>query len=405
MKKLAALTVVLGLTFTGFGVANAAGNEDKAADKQAKLIEKFERELSKLELDYEGVQDVGSFYFNDDVLTIQLDEDSVKDQKRVEKLERIAEEISASSPGEVAVEKVSHSYNELVALQNEVTSQAKALGLDNFVIDLSMKNNKLTMKIEELSNEDKQTLNQMFGSKLMIEIDKETKEKYKSKNEAFKSRESDWNSQGAGIGIGTSVGLCSTAGVAVKGSSLWVMTAGHCNNGSNDVFYQWGTRLGVTHLDATASDFDFLLVREEGSALKRYATNGLYSSTADTSYGYDEALTGSFFQTEGLKVCKVGITTNRTCGVVDVARRQAMFGTGLVTSVVTGDGSILSSEGDSGGAWFTQSQPYRLVGIHQGGNKNLSGGHSSVSYFTPWGEVAAKYELQLYRSSTPTAMN
>lgn len=414
MKKIAALTFAVGLTFLGIGSVNAQDNSDaeKIAKKQSKLIEKFERELSKMNLDYESIQDMGGIYFDEDLMIIQINDHagnqqtmSTQDQQRLEKLKKIASKMEEVAPTEFELKTVSKSYTELVEVQKQIVSQARTLGLENFVVDLSTKQSKLILRIDELSNEDKQALKEMFGSDLMIEIDKDTEKKYKSKEESFKSRKSDWNSQGAGIGIGTSVGACSTAGVAVKGSNLWVMTAGHCNDGSNNVFYQWGSRLGTTHLDATNSDYDFLLVKENGSSLARYASNGLYGSSGDTSTGYDGELTGSFFQAEGLRVCKVGITTNRTCGVVDVARRQAFFGTGLVTSVVEGNGSTLSGEGDSGGAWFTQSQPFRLVGIHQGGNKALSNGYSSVSYFTPWGEVAERYGLQLYRSSTLTAMN
>ncbi|KIL74235.1 S1 family peptidase [Bacillus badius] len=415
MKKVAALTFALSLTFIGLGTTNAYAKqtEEQLAEKQSKLIEKFDKELSKMNLDYESLQDIGGVYFDEDVMTIQIDETPTKgqqvmskqDQQRLEKLKKISEKIAETSPNEFEVKTVSKSYSELVELQKQIGNQAETMGLDNFVIDLSTKQSKLILRIADLSNEDKQTLHSMYGSDLKIEIDKNTEKEHKSKNEGYKSRKSDWNSQGAGIGIGTSAGSCSTAGVAIKGSNLWVMTAGHCNDGSNNMFYQWGSRFGTTHLDATASDYDFLLVKENGSTLKRYASNGLYGTIGDTSTGYDGQLTGSFFQAEGLRVCKVGITTNRTCGVVDVARRQARFGTGLVTSVVKGDGSALSAEGDSGGAWFTRSQPFRLVGIHQGGNKKLSNDYSSVSYFTPWGEVAEKYGLQLYRSSTPTAMN
>lgn len=124
---------------------------------------------------------------------------------------------------------------------------------------------------------------------------------------------------------------------------------------------------------------------------------------ADSSTGYDSELTGSFEQKKGLRVCKVGITTDRTCGVVTDPRiRAGFFNNGMVAFEVRNGGAVISSDGDSGGAWFTQSKPFRLVGIHSSGNVKVN---STTAYATPWVEVAEKYGLSLYTSKNTTPMN
>ncbi|WP_138416592.1 S1 family peptidase [Aquibacillus sediminis] len=350
-------------------------------------------------------------------MVLQLDLSS-KDQKRLEKLEKIVDKLNKSYPNEYEAEEITHSFDELVEMQNEFAQLADSLNIENYVLDLVSSKNSLNLIVDTISSENKQIIKETFGNKLSITIDENIVQKYKGKEEVYKDRTEDWNSQGAGIGLRInqndgSYYTCSTAGVAQKDTKLWVITAGHCNNHGN-TFHQWNKQLGTTHLDATESDYDFLLIDVSGSPISRYASNGLYSNTGDTSTGYDSILEGSFVQKEGLRVCKVGITTNRTCGEVTVARRQAgLFNTGIVTSVVSGDGSILSGGGDSGGAWHTQSLPFRLVGIHQGGSKDIYVGktssgdpiyHSSESYFTPWVEVRDKYGLSLYTSDTKNPM-
>lgn len=258
--------------------------------------------------------------------------------------------------------------------------------------------------------ENEKILQEIYGDAISIIRDDKLSVNNNIEHQAFKARTSDFNSQGAGIGIQTKFSQnrknythqCSTAGVAQKGSDLWVISAGHCDDYSK-TFYQYGSVLGSTHLDAFASDYDFLLIKVNDSPLKRYASNGLYSVSADSSTGYDSKLTGSFSQYEGLRVCKVGVKTNKTCGVVTKKRYQSgSFYTGLVYFEVENEGQVVSSAGDSGGAWYTQSLPYRLVGIHAAGNTETN---STKALVTPWVEVSEKYNLTLYTSDSTSPMN
>lgn len=182
------------------------------------------------------------------------------------------------------------------------------------------------------------------------------------------------------------------------------MTAGHClDNVDDNVIFQYNTHLGGVHLNGYNSNYDFGLVEVNGSPILRQVTNGIYSISVDTATGYDASFSGSFGVTQGLPVCKVGINSDRTCGTIAVERYTA---NNLVRVIVAGEtGKIFSEGGDSEGAWFTASKPYRLVGIHQGGTKDLPGGESLTSYFTPWLEVADRYGLYLYTNTDPDPLN
>lgn len=372
---------------------------------------KFEVELSKMDITLEEINAIGDFYFKDGNMVLQLDS-SNKNQEEIEKLKKIANNLYSESTEfniNFRIEEVSYSFDELVLIQNSVIEWAKSNYLVDYITYINSERNKVYFVTSEISEENKNKLINHFGDSVGVEIDEKVKENFKNEPEALKARKADWNSQGAGIGIrvyttATQYYMCSTAGVAQKGGKLWVMSAGHCNN-HGDALMQWDSRLGSTHLDATPSDYDFLLIKVANSPIKRYATNGLYNFTGDSLSGYDGSLDGDFVEKVGLKVCKVGITTGRTCGEISRIGIRDSWGIGLLKTEVRNDGSLLSKGGDSGGAWFTQSKPYRLVGIHQGGNKNLTDEGSSVSYFTPWYKVRDKYGLTLYTSTLKAPMN
>lgn len=383
---------------------------EKAAEKQEKLIMKLEKELSKIGLTFENLNENGDLYFNDNQVVIQLSSIN-KNNVKFKKLEKIVRDLNKFSPTEYIIEETKYSSNQLVEMQKNFSKQTERLNLtNNYILVLDSKNNNLKLTIENLTKENEKLLQEIYGDAISITRDEELSVKSTIEHQAFKARTSDFNSQGAGIGIHTKFSengknythKCSTAGVAQKGSDLWVITAGHCDDYS-DTFYQYGSVLGSTHLDAFASDYDFLLIKVNGSPLKRFASNGLYSVSADSSTGYDSKLTGSFSPYEGLRVCKVGITTNKTCGVVTKKRYQSgSFRNGLVYFEVENEGQVVSSAGDSGGAWYTQSLPYRLVGIHAAGNTDEN---STKAFVTPWVEVSEKYNLTLYTKDTTSPMN
>lgn len=413
MKDRIVLMLIVLFAFSTFFLVNtnsisAMTKDEIDAQKQSKLIEKFERELDKLDMTIDDINDVGDLYFKEEKVFLHLDS-SNKDTKRLQKLKKIVDQINGENQLSLLTESVAYSYDELLKIQDEFVKSAMDRNFVDYLTYIDSETNRVKVEVEELSEGNSFLNEYKNNAAIVIETNEDLKQEFHSEPEAAKSRIEDWNSLGAGIGIKvfgpSNTATCSTAGIAKKGSSLWVMTAGHCND-KGDTFYQYNTRLGTTHLDATASDFDFLLINVNATNIARYATNGLYNDVGDTSTGYDGELTGDFLEKTGLKVCKVGITTDRTCGEISrVGVRRGWLGSNIAVTEVRNDGSLLSKEGDSGGAWFTQSRPYRLVGIHQGGNKNLADSGSSVSYFTPWHLVRDKYGLTLYTSSSSTRMN
>ncbi len=412
MRNFFALVCLLSMVFAYPNLVSAKQSDEEIADKQGELISIFEEELADKGLDIKSLEDVGNYYFNEDQIVIQLDVSkkdegtSFKETEKFKTLAKSAQSLSERFSANFVIEEVSNSYNYLVETQDQIAVDLHSLKVDNYVINLNAEENRLDLIFDEISNETRKSLQGLYDEDLKIIVDKEALEKFNATPEAAKPRKADWNSLGAGIGIRkyTGGGECSTAGIAKKGSDLWVMSAGHCNDGGVG-YIQWSSRLGTTHLNAYNSDYDFLLIKVQNSPIKRYATNGLYGMWGDTSTGYDASLTGSFKQKKGLRVCRVGIKTSRACGEVTNERyRTGLLGRGLVLSEVSGNGEVLSNNGDSGGSWFTQSRPYRLVGVHKGGNGGPGVG-STTSFFTPWVEVADKYGLSLYTSSTPTPMN
>lgn len=238
----------------------------------------------------------------------------------------------------------------------------------------------------------------------------------------LKARDDVWNSLGAGLAIQNRELRCTTAGVAYKGSTYFLITAGHCiDHHINQFWYQYQNdeMVGQAHLDSRDSGYDLGLI--EISKLSeyttrvpggRYASNGLYRVGAETSAGgYDSHLSGTSRPVVNQRLCKTGISTGLTCGKVTTASYSKPDGTQqIVVDVLPNEGTYtgnyLSAKGDSGGALFNPADN-TLVGItSQGEVVGEYSGHSAGrrAYFTPFTEIAMRYGLYLYTSSTRTAI-
>lgn len=398
-----------------------SSEQEKIAEKQGQLLEKFEKEMQKENVTYDDLNEVGSLYFEGETIVFQLKDES-KDQVKLKKLQRISDKMQAMKtkqdllPDDAEVKEVliSNSYNDLVKIQDEVYSYMENEASANH-FSVKMRKSKLEVVTDSLTKEQERILKENYNGILKITVDPNYQADIQK--EAYKSRFSDFNSLGAGIGIKTQVynqygqrvpAECSTAGVAHNNrGSYWLLSAGHCNNGNLTQFYQYDAPLGSTYQDYEGSKYDMLLINVTSSQIARRASNGLYSSSASTESGYDSSLTGDLQQYAGLEVCKVGITTNRTCGVV-WEERVRHYPTGNISFYVMNDGQITSAPGDSGGAWFTRSLPQRLVGIHWAGGSRieLNGQtYSRASYVTPWREAAQFAGIYLYTSNSSTPIN
>lgn len=91
---------------------------EKAAKKQEKLILKLEKELSKIDLTFENLNENGDLYFDDNQVVIQLSSLNKKNAK-FKKLEKIAKELNNFSPTEFKIEETKYSSNDLVEMQKK----------------------------------------------------------------------------------------------------------------------------------------------------------------------------------------------------------------------------------------------------------------------------------------------
>lgn len=416
MKKIIALLIIFVIALT-VKVSDSKAEDvysdlEKLAEKQNQLIIKLEKEMEKEGFTYQNIDEVGNFYFKGESIVFQVDEDN-KDQNKVKKFKKIIERFRGGLSVTNAVDNsVKYSYTELANIQDQISERLGSIKPKvSFKLSMNTPENRLDLTIQSIPVETHQFLEKEYSDLLKIKIDPNYNVDFNELNEATKSRKSDFNNLGAGIGIKLRAldeygveGMreCSTAGVAHDNKgNYWLMTAGHCNDRNLTPFYQWDAFLGSTYLDFTGSGYDFLLIDVKNSNITRRATNGLYSQTATTESGYDSSLTGELRPRLDLPVCKVGISTNRTCGHI-INERDSIDGK-ITFTVRNKNGEITSSKGDSGGAWYTQSLPQRLVGIHWGGtDKTKVNGEwmSRTSYVTPWIEVAQKAGIYLYTSNS-----
>ena len=160
-------------------------------------------------------------------------------------------------------------------------------------------------------------------------------------------------------------------------------------------------------MDARGSDYDYglVIINQVGIPGGRYASNGLYIT--DDPSGYSNSLKGSERAVEGQTVCKVGITTDYTCGtVIDAFERDGLAGeiTIEVQKRQSYDSDFLIGQGDSGGALFDPSD-MNFIGIASktSTDKKIDNTwYGYTGYFTPFVDAAQKYGTWLYTNSVPT---
>ncbi|GAA1369054.1 S1 family peptidase [Catellatospora chokoriensis] len=184
-----------------------------------------------------------------------------------------------------------------------------------------------------------------------------------------------------GDAIYGSTARCSLGANARSGSTYYLITAGHCTNGSAN----WWTN--STHTIAigvrTASSFpgnDYGLIR--------YTSRLSHPSAVNTYPGLLQLLgTGTAYV--GQAVCRSGATTGVRCGVVTALNATVNYPDGTVTGLIRTN--ICAENGDSGGPLYTSGGI--VLGILSGGTGNCTTGGST--YYQPIGEILAVYGLTI----------
>jgi hypothetical protein len=185
------------------------------------------------------------------------------------------------------------------------------------------------------------------------------------------SRSKDYNKLGGGIRMIDSnfAGGCTANSVAKKGTSWFLITAGHCLNADNSIVSQNSLAVGTDHAQLDGRNLDIAVVRlYSTTAITRSASNYFYEY-AENDTDYDKRFTGVSTASESDGVCKSGITTNVTCGVVTDSYYVDTCSSGCDVPVkIVTVASYSSESGDSGAPVYENYTDGRrtLAGIHSG---------------------------------------
>ncbi|MCM3005770.1 trypsin-like serine protease [Priestia koreensis] len=415
----------------------------EGAEKQNELKEDLNRELQKEGVNIDNISAEGDYYYNDNQQIVVLLKDNnklsnvpaklkeINDKPNKDKILKIKEKVEKLNKGNITpnsksrtipsyiVKNVNFSYDELYQMYDSFFKDNNdILFSKSTTLIIKPETNKLEIKTSNLSKSDTNKLLNRYPNALDILVNPE----YTVNTEyaAAKARKDDWNSLGAGLAITSGDTLCSTAGVAYKGNKYFLITAGHCTQKIGDMWSQFFFyNVGHAHLDARASDYDLGLISIDPVDIHltipggRYASNGLYMNGAEASAGgYDSHFSGTARPKKGQKVCKTGWTTGNTCGkIIDADSTDGFFGERqIVVDVIPGKGTYtgdyLLGKGDSGGALFDPVN-HTLIGITSKFIKEGTYGPDSApvgrrGYFTPFTEVALKYNLYLYTNNART---
>lgn len=190
---------------------------------------------------------------------------------------------------------------------------------------------------------------------------------------------------------------CSVGFPVTSGSANGYVTAGHCGDNNESVFYepsQWtlGVKLGAF----AASNFP-----NPGQTGNDYAWVRLDSghTTSPIVYGWgkgDVTVRGSTVGGVGTAICRSGRTTGWRCGSVEALNQTVSYGSGETILNLTRT-SACSEGGDSGGSFITG--PGQAQGVLSGGSGSCKGGgRRSKSYFQPLLPILNAYNLTLRTS-------
>lgn len=238
-----------------------------------------------------------------------------------------------------------YSSEELTEIQDEVFKEIKQYYNNQIPTDLnfSISQDDIKQNINlKLDLSRKEVLEEKLLQKLkkdypdVLEISKET---YIAIPETYKSKRSNWNKLGGGLGLTIQPGVdqCTTTAMLHKDSRYFLLTAGHCFEGEisstgGAYIRQYNTIVGRQHTRGNGSSIDGGLIRMEGNTLSggRYATNGVkISDDTSTSETFDNKFV-SWSEVPSVvelnSICKSGIKTNKTCGKINGPIETKNFG-------------------------------------------------------------------------------
>lgn len=172
-------------------------------------------------------------------------------------------------------------------------------------------------------------------------------------------------------------GRCSIGFSARKGTTAYVITAGHCTalGGSWSGYNRVG--IGPTSTSNFPTD-DFGSIRVTSS-----------SWTPTSQVAGTSSVLGSTAAAVGASVCRSGSTTGYHCGTIQQKNATVNYGGGDIVYGLTRT-SVCAEPGDSGGSFVSGRQ---AQGMTSGGSGNCTTG--GTTYFQPVNEALSRLGLTL----------
>lgn len=178
-------------------------------------------------------------------------------------------------------------------------------------------------------------------------------------------------------------GFCSIGFVATRGSTAYVITAGHCTRLGGTWTGSDGSAIGpVAGTSYPGNDFGIIEV-----------TSGSWTPTGAVSdyAGGRVRITGSTEAVVGASTCRSGASTGYRCGAILARNQTVNYGNGEVIDGLTHTNACAET-GDSGGSFITGTQ---AQGVTSGGIGDCRSG--GETFFQPVNEALSTYGLSLVR--------
>lgn len=174
---------------------------------------------------------------------------------------------------------------------------------------------------------------------------------------------------------------CSIGFVATRGSTPYVITAGHCTRLGGTWTGFDGSAIGpVAGTSYPGNDFGIIQV-----------TSGSWTPTGSVSdyAGGRVRVTGSAEAVVGASTCRSGSSTGYRCGAILTKNQSVNYGGGDIIDGLTRTNAC-AGNGDSGGSFITGTQ---AQGVTSGGIGDCGSG--GETFFQPVNEVLSTYGLSL----------
>lgn len=186
-----------------------------------------------------------------------------------------------------------------------------------------------------------------------------------------------------GDGIYSAQSRCSVGANAHRGSTYYIITAGHCTVSARTWYADPGGRTYIGTVAATNFPGD-------DYGLIHYANSSLQHPSAVNTYPGIRFISGPGTPHVGQTVCRSGSTTGLHCGTITALNVTVNFPDGAIFGLIRTN--ICAEPGDSGGTLFDPATG-KVLGILVGGSGNCTTG--GTTFYQPIQEILMRYGLTI----------